>query len=59
MFCKHEWKELTTQVLPSGFQQLGPVSSLKNCNTSIFSITHIFIATCIKCNKIKKFVTRS
>lgn len=57
--CKHDWKVIAEETLPSALEQLpmGKIESLKIGSRNIYQKKHVCIVQCDKCGKIKKFVT--
>ena len=59
MFCKHKWKIVSHDVLPSPVEQMR--ESIKNAtklnvaNELYFQKKVVTIVTCEKCGKIKQF----
>jgi len=59
MFCKHEWKVLSTEVTESQIEMLNRViPGTSKAYTSMFERKHIQIVSCDKCGKLKRFVEK-
>lgn len=61
LFCKHEWEILKERFIESNLERLHKRGIRGRFQHTVMDIqaTHIVIATCSKCGKIKKFETRT
>lgn len=61
MFCKHEWEEISKDVLPSAWEQLSKTAGndlkkITNVDPVLFQKKIIIVLRCKKCGKIERVV---
>ena len=56
MKCFHDWKVISKEVLPSAFEQMKGVESIKGDISYTFQKKIIIILACTKCGKLDKTI---